>query len=171
MTAPRPLVLALLVVLVAPVAAQPAAPPDAAAGVRAAVAELFDGMRAADTTRVRAVFHPDLRLLTAVADSAGVRVVEADLDRFLAAVAAPPAVLDERLGDVEVRVDGPLATAWMPYRFYVGSRFSHCGVNAMHLVRDGEANAAGGAHTAGPHTAGAGWRIVHVVDTRRADCD
>ena len=151
----RPVVLALLVAA-APAAAQPAAPPDAAAGVRAAVAELFDGMRAADTTRIRAVVHPDVRLLTAVDDSAGVRAAETGLGRFLAAVSGAPVTLDERVGHVEVRVDGPLATAWMPYRFYAGSRFSHCGVNAMQLVRDGEPG-------------GAGWRIVHVVDTRRTE--
>ena len=148
----RPALLAVLLACAAPAAAQV----DPADGVRAAVAQLFDGMRAADTTQIRAVLHPALRLLTADAEGG---VVETSADRFLAAVADAPVVLDERVGEVEVRTDGDLATAWMPYRFYAGDRFSHCGVNAMQLVRDGAQG-------------GVGWRIVHVVDTRRAEgCD
>ena len=87
-------------------------------------------------------------------------IAETDAGRFLAAVAAAPVTYDERLGEVEVRADGDLATAWMPYRFYAGDQFSHCGVNAMQLVRDGESGS------------GAGWRIVQIIDTRRTEgCD
>ena len=155
----RPASLAVLLACAAPAAAQTgSSPPDPGDGVRAAVAELFDGMRAADTTQIRAVLHPALRLMTVVDDGAGVRVAETGLDPFLAAVAGAPVVLDERVGEVEVRTDGDLATAWMPYRFYAGEQFSHCGTNAMQLVRDGD-DLAGGA----------GWRIVHVVDTRRTE--
>ena len=62
---------------------------------------------------------------------------------------------DERIGDIDVRIDGGLATAWMPYAFYLGDRFSHCGVNAFHLTLTSE-----------------GWKILHITDTRRTtDCD
>lgn len=127
--------------------------------VRATVAQLFDAMRARDTTAMRALFHPEMRLHTVMrtgqdAPAATHRLAETRLEAFLASVAAATDVLDERVGLVEVRADDGLATAWMPYRFYVGDRFSHCGVNAMHLVLvDGR------------------WRILSIVDTRRRGCE
>ena len=34
---------------------------------------------------------------------------------------------------------GPIASVWAPYDFYQGRNFSHCGVDAFHLVEtDGE---------------------------------
>lgn len=130
-------------------------------GVRATVDALFDGMRDADTTAIRRVLHPDARLLTATGGAGGVAAT--DLGAFLAAVAAAEVTYDERVGEVEVRVDGGLATAWMPYRFYAGDRFSHCGVNAMQLVR--------ATPPADGPPGGAGWQIVQITDTRRADCE
>lgn len=130
------------------VVARPADPPDEDA-VRAAITALFDGMRAADTTAIRAAFHPQGRLATATPE--GVQV--GALGPFLEAVAGAPAgALDERLGPYTVEVDGPLAVAVTPYAFYAGGQFSHCGVNAFTFVR----------------TDGA-WQIWSITDTRRRD--
>lgn len=69
----------------------------------------------------------------------------------------PPGLSDPDpiLGDADVRTDGDLATVWVPYAFYVGDDFSHCGTNAFQLARlDGA------------------WSIIRVTDTRRPDnCD
>jgi hypothetical protein len=151
-----PLTLAFLAPLRA--AAQPATPAaaDAHDAVMAPIHALFDGMRAADSSAVRAAFHPTASLFTVRADGEGVMGVhETPLDRFAAAVAGDHEVYDERLGDAEVRVDGDLATVWVPYAFYLGDAFSHCGTNAFQLARlDGA------------------WSILHVTDTRRPDdCD
>ncbi|HEX8384710.1 MAG TPA: nuclear transport factor 2 family protein, partial [Rubricoccaceae bacterium] len=158
------LLLTLLVTAALPAAAQshtghaepvgPAASTSPVEAVRAAVVRLFDGMRAADSSAVRAAFHPSARLMTVRTGGEGPGVVEDDLEGFYTAVADAPVTYDERVGEIEVRADGGLATAWMPYRFYAGDRFSHCGVNAMQLVLDA-----------------AGWRIVHAVDTRRTACE
>lgn len=159
---PRPARLAALALalgLAGPVSAQDAPPEDA---VRAAVAQLFDGMRAADTTAIRDVLHPSVRLLTVVDEKTAYRVAETDMDRFLAAVAAAPVTYDERVGEITVEVDEGLASAWMPYSFYAGDEFSHCGVNAMQLVLDEPIADGTDAH----------WRIVHIIDTRRTEgCD
>ena len=42
---------------------------------------------------------------------------------------------DEQTFDVEIRVDGPMASAWAPYVFYRGDTLSHCGVNAIEFAR------------------------------------
>ena len=139
--------------------AQPTPPesparPDAQA-VRATIDALFDGMRAGDSSAVRAVFHKNARLRTALGPSDSVAVRATPIDAFVEAVGQPrEKVWDERIWDVEIRIDGPLASAWVPYVFYLGDERSHCGVNAVQLVRqDG------------------GWRILHLTDTRRSDCD
>ena len=74
------------------------------------------------------------------------------IDGWIAGVARAPqgVVLDERLGPQTVRIDGNLATVWVDYWFFVGPRFSHCGVDAFQLAR-----------------IGGGWKIFSVVDTRR----
>lgn len=142
-----------LVALAAPASAQDAAP-DPADAIRATVVALFDGMRAGDTTAVRAVFHPEARLMRSIQQTGAYRVMTTPLDRFIASLGASEVTWDERLGDIEVRVDDGLATAWMPYRFYAGDRFSHCGVNAMQLARsEGQ------------------WVIVHIMDTSRRSCE
>ena len=148
----RLLALALLTLAASPAFAQDA---DADAAVRATITRLFDGMRAKDTTAIRATLHPDARLMTA-ANADGVRSVEASpLGAFLGAVAGAPVLLDERIpDDYPVLVDDGLAVAWTPYRFYAGERFSHCGTNAflLALVADG-------------------WQIVQIMDTRQRACE
>jgi uncharacterized protein (TIGR02246 family) len=129
-----------------------AADPEAA--VRAVVSSLFDAMRANDSTGVRAVMHPEARLLTVAQRNGQHRLIETDIDAFVRAVGTSAVSFDERVDEVEVRVDDGLATAWMAYRFYAGEQFSHCGVNAMHLALDE-----------------AGWRLVHIMDTRRTGCE
>lgn len=144
---------------VAPVQAQPNPPeppaqPDVEA-VRATIDALFDGMRAGDSSAVRAVFHTDARLHTAVGPSDSTAVQSTSVDDFVEAVGQPrEAVWDERIWDVEIQVDGPLASAWVPYAFYLGDEFSHCGVNAVQLVREAD-----------------GWTILQLTDTRRPECD
>lgn len=151
----RPLLLATLLAVSAPVLAQTDAPGDRPVdAVRATVTRLFDGMRARDTAAVRAVFHPDARLMRAMQQNGAYRVAETPIDAFVGALGQSEVVWDERVGEVEVRVDDGLATAWMPYRFYAGDEFSHCGVNAIQLARVGN-----------------DWQIVQVMDTSRRDCE
>ena len=121
--------------------------------VLAVVQALFDGMRAGDSAAVRATFHPQALLATASLHK-GVAAFELDtVDAFVRAVgAAHPEVWDERVRGTRVEIDGPLATVWAEYSFYAGAKFSHCGIDAFQLARDGGA-----------------WRIVALTDTRRRD--
>jgi len=120
--------------------------------VMAVVQQLFDGMKSHDTVKMRAVLHPQARLVSAgVKDGAPTASVEST-DGWLAAVSRGVEPFDERLRNPVVKVDGGLASVWAEYNFYVGTRFSHCGVDTFHLVRTAE-----------------GWRIVDLADTRRKD--
>jgi hypothetical protein len=47
-----------------------------------------------------------------------------------------------------------MASVWAPYKFYLGDKFSHCGVDVFQLMKTGD-----------------GWKIIYIVDTRRkGDC-
>jgi hypothetical protein len=124
--------------------------------VRAVIDALFDAMRAGDGDAVQYLFHPDAMMKSVVMGEAGVDVRKSAVDRFAAAVGSPrDDMWDEHIDGVVIQVDGPLATAWMEYGFFVGMRFSHCGANAMEFVLTAD-----------------GWRILGVTDTRRvAGCE
>lgn len=144
-----PMILAagLMIAFAAPAAAQNA---DEAA-VRDVVKRLFDGMRSRDTTMMRSVFA-EQALFYGVGQDGNVRTDTPDA--FIRSIAAAPdgMVLDEVLHDTEVRIDGPLAVVWTYYDFFAGDRFSHCGYDAMQLLKSqGE------------------WKIVSLADTRRRE--
>jgi hypothetical protein len=128
---------------------------DAGAGaesvVRQVVERLFDGMRERDEGKMASAFHPGARLHGLGRDGA---VELTPATEFIASILRSPAglVLDEVLGEVEVRVDGPLASVWTYYDFFAGDNFSHCGYNAFQLLQ-----------------AGGQWRIVAVTDSRRRE--
>ncbi len=147
----RTLLTVALTLAPAVLAAQaPAAPADRDA-VMAPIRRLFDGMRAGDSAMVRSAFTPNPHFASA-AMRQGVPALEIDsLEAFLRQVGTPhPEVYDERLRGELVHVDGPLAVVWTEYSFYVGPRFSHCGVDAFQLINTRD-----------------GWRIFALADTRR----
>lgn len=153
-----PLVAALAALSPAAARAQSPAPSDEAA-VRRAVTGLFDAMRTGDSAAVRALFHPQALLGTALVREGRAEFRVDTLDGFVRAVGSPHAEpWDERLGRVTVSLDGPLAAVWADYEFWLGTRFSHCGVDAFQLARTGTG-------------AGAAWKIVALTDTRRRGTD
>ena len=122
--------------------------------VLAVVQQLFDAMRARDTTKMRSVFDTGASLVAAGGRAGAPGVQRTSISQFIAAIAGAPAgrVLDERTYAPQVRIDQHLADVWMEYDFYVGDQFSHCGVDQMTLVRTA-----------------AGWKIVALADTRRRE--
>jgi hypothetical protein len=119
--------------------------------VRAVVDRLFDGMRSRDTTMMRSVFADEAQFY-GIDREGGVRVDTPSA--FIASIGRAPAglLLDEVLHDVEVRLDGPLATVWTYYDFFAGGEFSHCGYDAMQLQK-----------------VRGDWKIVALADTRRTE--
>ena len=62
-----------------------------------------------------------------------------------------PAML-ERMWEPEIRIDGPLASVWTRYDFYVDGEFSHCGTDAFHIVNTAD-----------------GWKITAIIYTIEPD--
>ena len=119
--------------------------------VRAVIDQLFEGMRAGDSTLVRAVFHPDLRLMSTSEHHGSFEVDLGSAEDFLRAIGTPhPQVWDEQISNVVIHVSDGLAQAWMDYVFYLDDRALHFGVNAFQLVKTD-----------------AGWKIIHLMDTHR----
>jgi hypothetical protein len=118
-------------------------------GARAAVDQLFLGMRMADERLVREVLASDVRF--AVLGPEG-QIASQSLDGFVRAIGASAGAWNEQIYDVEVRVDDAMASVWAPYTFYLSGTISHCGINSIELLRDA-----------------AGWKITQVSDTRRTE--
>lgn len=122
------------------------------------VKRVFEAMRTNDSTLLKQSFVDSPNMFTAMINQEGKSMlVEGDFQKFINAVGAPKeVVLNEPIWNEKVEIDGNLAQVWVDYAFYLTDQFSHCGVDAFHLVRQEEE----------------GWKIFHLVDTRRKEgCD
>jgi hypothetical protein len=120
--------------------------------VQQTIVRFFDGMRLSDTAMIRSTFASNAIMQTVNKNKVGeVMVLSEVVDSFLYFVTKPHSeIYDERIRFDIVKVDADLAMAWTPYKFYVGEKFSHCGVNSFQLIRLNGA-----------------WKIQYIIDTRR----
>lgn len=118
----------------------------------APIKQLFDAMRAGDSTKLRDAFLPDARLMTAYTDKEGIPKVQIEtVDNFAKSIGTPhDQVYDEKIWSYDVTLDGNLASVWTEYTFYLGEQQLHCGVNAFQVAKTEK-----------------GWKIIHITDTRR----
>ena len=124
-----------------------------AADVKKVIETLFDGMRAGDSAMVHSAFIDEVIMQTIVPKRGVMSIVKGELQGFLNSIGTPhERVYDERIMDYQIKIDGPMASVWTPYEFYLGEQFSHCGVNSFQLMKKEE-----------------GWKIIYLVDTRRKD--
>lgn len=122
--------------------------------IKKTINQLFDGMRKADSNLVKQAFSDDAILQTIAKTKDGKALIKsADLNSFIASIAKPhPEIYDERIAFTKLLIDDNLASVWTDYKFYIGDRFSHCGVNSFQLVKTEN-----------------GWKIVYLIDTRRKE--
>lgn len=121
------------------------------------ITQLFTGMNLGDSAMVHRSFAKQVTMSSIGQDKEGkLRVThESSIDNFLKAVGTPrPEPLSEPIWDVKINIDGNLASVWASYALYVGKRFSHCGADAFHLVKEPNGE----------------WKIFHLADSRRKDC-
>jgi hypothetical protein len=152
-------ILATAIVTLAALTTLPALTPEVLAaqdeaGALAAVEQVFEGMRHADAAMVRAVFAPDARFAMVDTRQSPPEVRGQSVQGWLDAIGESDGSWDERVYDVQVLVDGNMASVWAPYTFYLNGGISHCGINSIELLHDGR-----------------GWRVTQIADTRRSeDC-
>lgn len=120
--------------------------------VKTVINNMFSAMKNADAPLLKSCFADSMVLQTISRNKEGKLIVRneaaAGFIDFVSKEA--PGNADERITFDVVKVDGPLAIAWTPYKFYYKGQFSHCGVNSFQLVRfNGE------------------WKIQYLIDTRR----
>ncbi|QEC69562.1 nuclear transport factor 2 family protein [Panacibacter ginsenosidivorans] len=121
--------------------------------VKAVINRLFDAMRNADSKSLTDCFA-DSAILQSVSNRNDTVKISTDAVKefadFIATVKKGDA--DERITFDVIRIDGALAIAWTPYKFYYKGNFSHCGADSYQLVRINGL-----------------WKIQYLIDTRRRD--
>ncbi len=121
--------------------------------VKKTIQTLFDGMRKGDSAMVSSTFSSKIIMQTVGELNGKVEVKAGNPAAFLRSVGTPHKdVYDERITFDRIQIDADLANVWTSYKFYIGDRFSHCGVNSMTLVKENGA-----------------WKLVHIIDTRRKE--
>lgn len=135
-----------------------AAPPDEAdpasvdesAAVLEAVETVLEAITTADGELARTVVLPYAHIASVT--EGGLRVLSGE--EFSSGISDPEQHFVERMWDPVVRVDGPVATVWATYDFYVDGEFSHCGVDTFQLAR-----------------VGGDWKVVSLVYNTRQPPD
>jgi Putative lumazine-binding len=120
--------------------------------VKIAVNKLFEGMKNSDAVLLKAAFADSAILQTIVRNKEGeTKIKNETVEAFATSISQlQKGDADERIEYNVIKIDGPLAIVWSPYKFYYKGVFSHCGVNSFQLVKlNGE------------------WKIQYLIDTRR----
>ena len=115
---------------------------------------LFEGMKNADPSILKKAFSDSAILQTIARNKEGNTIIRnGTVAAFAEAISkSTKGALDERIQFETIKIDGPLAIVWTPYKFYNNGVLIHCGVNSFQLVRiNGE------------------WKIQYLIDTRRRD--
>ena len=120
--------------------------------VKAVVNQLFSAMKNIDVTKLKDAFADGAVLQTISRKQDGSFFVQDEkINDFAESIGkAKKDSLDEQIVFETIKIDGPLASVWAPYKFYYAGKFSHCGVDSFQLVRiNGR------------------WKIQFLIDTRR----
>ncbi len=120
--------------------------------VKITIGKLFAAMKNSDSQAILNCFGDSAIMQTIIKEKNGDNQIKTEKVIEFAKVIAymPKDAADERISFDMVKIDGALAIAWTPYKFYLNGKFSHCGVNSFQLVRmKGQ------------------WKIQYLIDTRR----
>jgi hypothetical protein len=115
----------------------------------------FEGFHKGDTVLMRTVLAQEVRLQSAATNRDGnPQLIDSKIDELLVSIATRTAdqKWDERILDYKISIDGNLAHVWTPYEFWSNGKFSHCGANAFTIAK-----------------LAAGWKIIHLIDSRRRE--
>jgi len=117
------------------------------------VNQLFAEMAAANPAGIIALNTTDAQLAAIRKTKDGkMRLDVINREQFSKFFTDKAAVIEERMYDPKVVVDGDWAMVWGRYVFFVGNKISHCGINQFNLVRTTDGwKIANGASTIDPN--------------------
>lgn len=139
-------------------AAMPGVCQDDRSAAIAVVNQLFDGMKAKSAEQIKAAFSADGQLVAIdkPRDGKGIsktRILSGEAFAKMISEAKGPDFI-EKMPSPEARISGDLAIVTGRYTFYVGDKFSHCGLNTFNLVRTET-----------------GWKIANGASTLEFQCE
>jgi hypothetical protein len=108
--------------------------------IKAVILKTFSAMKSVDSVALKSCFTEKALLHISQVKPEGNVIREVPIASFV------KNVLTRKLGDMDERVlswgpiliDHEIATAWVPYEFYLNGKFTHKGVDAFILVKVGE---------------------------------
>jgi hypothetical protein len=108
--------------------------------IKAVILKTFNAMKSVDSVALKSCFTEKAVLQISQIRPEGNIVREVPISNFV------KNVMTRKAGDMDERVltwgpilvDHEIATAWVPYEFYLNGKFTHKGVDAFILVKVGE---------------------------------
>ncbi|WP_413669484.1 nuclear transport factor 2 family protein [Mucilaginibacter sp. Mucisp86] len=122
--------------------------------IKQTINTMFNAMRKGDSTMLRSTFAKGIAFHSVANKKDGSTALEIENPNdFIKLIGTPHKdIYDERITFTDIKIDGPLASVWAPYKFYLDDKYSHCGVDVFQLMKTAD-----------------GWKIIYIVDTRRKD--
>ena len=120
--------------------------------IKAVINKMFTGMKNSDTAMVKECFTETAVLQTFGKNKEGKTIITTDTPSDFAKIIAtiPAGAADEQIVFKDLKIDGPMAAVWTPFKLYFNGKFYSCGVNSFQLVRLNNE-----------------WKIQYILDTRR----
>ncbi len=123
--------------------------------IKSLLHDFFYAIHMADSSMMLATMHPtaqivslDERIPGGISEHRDAKLLAQGIQRLT------PGNQVEKIWKYEINVDDRLAQAWLPYTFYLNGQISHCGSNNITLGKSTD-----------------GWKIIHLVDTRKKSCE
>lgn len=124
--------------------------------IKKTINQFFEGMQKGDTAIMLRTIIDSMGLQSVGKARTGeIRVRKEMVNDFVVSITKrPPEIksLEERITFEAIHIDGTLAVAWTPYKFFINEKLSHCGANSFTLVKFKDE-----------------WKIVNIIDTRRRE--
>ena len=107
--------------------------------IKAVILKTFSAMKAVDSVALKSCFTSSALLQISQMRPEGNTVRDLSVSKFVQSVLSrKPGEMDERvLSWGPILIDHEIATAWVPYEFYLNGKFSHKGVDVFLLVKTG----------------------------------
>ena len=124
-----------LILLAAPATLHAQDAGDDSAAVTATVEAFMAAFDAKDAEAMGALLTDNAFLVSVRERDGGDQVQSMPMAQLIAGISAIPVDIAEPIDINAVLVDGPVATVWAPFAFYLDGNFSHCGIDIFTLIR------------------------------------